>query len=102
MCIRDRVISVSGSSPNLIALLEVARSKGIVSVGLLGRDGGRAAQIVDVPVVVPSGDYGWVEAAHVVLHHIITYELRETAFPEEATPGPQKTFSEQVVENEPD
>src|SRR5207245_10637038 len=46
------VISVSGSSPNLIALLEVARRKGMAAVGLLGRDGGRAAALVDAPVVV--------------------------------------------------
>jgi D-sedoheptulose 7-phosphate isomerase len=73
------VISVSGSSPNLIALLEVARDKGMASVGLLGRDGGRAAGLVDAPVVVPSEDYGWVESTHVVLHHLLTYALRDSA-----------------------
>ncbi len=71
------VISVSGASPNVIALLEVARQKGMASVGLLGRDGGRAAGLVDVPVVVPSDDYGWVESAHVVLHHVLAYALRD-------------------------
>jgi D-sedoheptulose 7-phosphate isomerase len=71
------VISVSGSSPNLIALLDVAREKGIASVGLLGCDGGRAAAVVNVPVVVPSDDYGWVESVHTVLHHVLTYALRD-------------------------
>jgi D-sedoheptulose 7-phosphate isomerase len=71
------VISVSGSSPNLIALLDVAREKGMTSVGLLGCDGGRAAPLVDVSVVVPSGDYGWVESVHSVLHHALTYALRD-------------------------
>ena len=75
------VISVSGSSPNLLALLGAARRKGISSVGLLGRDGGRAAGLVDVPVVVPSDDYGWVESAHVVLHHVLTYALRSHVEP---------------------
>jgi D-sedoheptulose 7-phosphate isomerase len=73
------VISVSGSSPNLIALLEVARDKGMASVGLLGRDGGRAAVMVDVPVVVPSDDYGWVESAHSALHHVLAYAVRDAA-----------------------
>lgn len=73
------VVSVSGSSPNLIALLEVARAREIVSVGLLGRDGGRARAMVDVPVLVPSDDYGWVESAHVVVHHVLTYALRDAA-----------------------
>jgi len=71
------VISVSGSSPNIIALLEVARRKEIAAVGLLGQGGGRAAALVDVAVTVSSGDYGWVESAHVVLHHILTYALRD-------------------------
>ncbi len=77
------VISVSGSSPNLLALLEVARAREMVSVGLLGRDGGRARGLVDVAVVVPSDDYGWVESAHVVVHHALTYAVRESADREE-------------------
>ena len=72
------VISVSGSSPNVIALLEVARAKGIVSVGLLGKEGGRARGLVNAAVVVPSDDYGWVESAHSALHHVLAYALRES------------------------
>src|SRR5207245_5404041 len=72
------VISVSGSSPNLIALLETARKKEMVCVGLLGCDGGRARELVHVPVIVPSSDYGWVEAVHAVLHHVLTYALRDS------------------------
>ena len=73
------VMSVSGSSPNVIALLDVAREKGMRSVGLLGCDGGRAAALVDVPVIVPSDDFGWVESVHTVLHHALTYALRDAA-----------------------
>ncbi len=70
------VISVSGSSPNLLALIRAARDIGIQSVGLLGRTGGKARALVDSAVLVPSDDYGWVESAHVVLHHILTYAVR--------------------------
>ncbi len=73
------VISVSGSSPNLLPLLELARDRDILSVGLLGRDGGRARELVDVSVVVPSDDYGCVESAHVALHHVLTYAVRASA-----------------------
>jgi D-sedoheptulose 7-phosphate isomerase len=73
------VISVSGSSPNLLALLEVAARRGVATIGLLGRSGGRALPLVDVPVLVPSDDYGWVESAHVVLHHVLTYAVRDAA-----------------------
>jgi D-sedoheptulose 7-phosphate isomerase len=84
------VISVSGSSPNVIALLDVAREKGIASVGLLGCHGGRAAALVDVPVVVPSGDYGWVESVHTVLHHVLTYALRDAVSRGHATQPPAR------------
>jgi D-sedoheptulose 7-phosphate isomerase len=70
------IFSVSGSSPNLIALLEAARERGVLSVGLLGGDGGNALPLLTHAVVVRSPDYGWVESTHLVLEHIITYSLR--------------------------
>ncbi|HTC24534.1 MAG TPA: SIS domain-containing protein [Gemmatimonadales bacterium] len=73
------VISVSGSSPNLVALLDTATRLGIRRVGLLGRTGGAARALVDVPVLVASDDYGWVESAHVALHHVLTYAVRDAA-----------------------
>jgi len=84
------VISVSGSSPNLVALLETARAMGLASVGLLGRDGGEARSLVDVAVVVPSSDYGWVETAHVALHHVLTYAARDFA---SASPTPLRRIA---------
>ena len=73
------VISVSGSSPNLIVALETAKTLGIVTVGFLGKDGGAARGRCDWPIVVRSEDYGWVESAHVVLHHMVTNALRDDA-----------------------
>jgi D-sedoheptulose 7-phosphate isomerase len=70
------VFSVSGSSPNVIAAIETARELSLVTVGFLGRDGGRARALVDHAVVVPSEDYGWVESAHLVLEHVVAYALR--------------------------
>lgn len=70
------VFSVSGSSPNLVALLEAARERGVVSVGILGGDGGKARPLVTHAVVVDSPDYGWAESIHLVLEHVIAYSLR--------------------------
>jgi D-sedoheptulose 7-phosphate isomerase len=84
------VISVSGSSPNLLALLECARDMRLVTVGLLGESGGKARSLVDHAVLVPSGDYGWVESAHVVLHHVLTYALRDGAGGSESGPVPSR------------
>lgn len=76
------VISVSGSSPNLIRVLEEARRIGVLTIGLLGKDGGAARRLCDHSVIVRDHDYGWVESAHVVLHHIFTYGLRDAAVAE--------------------
>lgn len=81
------VISVSGSSPNLVTLLETARRREVITIGLLGRSGGKARALVDIPVLVPSDDYGWVESAHVVLHHVLTYAIRD-AVAQESAPSP--------------
>ena len=70
------LFSVSGSSPNLIEALSVAREMNLTTVALLGRDGGRAARIVDHAVIVASDDYGWVESAHLVLEHVLTCYVR--------------------------
>ncbi|TMQ60625.1 MAG: SIS domain-containing protein [Candidatus Eisenbacteria bacterium] len=70
------LFSVSGSSPNLIEALSVAREMNLITVALLGRDGGRAALIVDHAVIVESDDYGWVESAHLVLEHVLTCYVR--------------------------
>jgi len=77
------VISVSGSSPNLVRALEEARRLELVTVGLLGKDGGAARRLCDHSVIVRDHDYGWVESAHVVLHHLVTYGLRDAALAEE-------------------
>ena len=68
-------ISVSGASPNVLAVLETARQLGMVTIAFLGKDGGPARPLADYPVVVPSHDFGWVESAHLVLEHVVTYSL---------------------------
>lgn len=80
------VFSVSGSSPNLLQALEVARERQLVTVGVLGRDGGRARALVAHAIVVNSDDYGWVESAHLVLEHVMAYALRKAGIPAAGAP----------------
>ena len=44
------VLSGSGNSANIIEVLGVARNLGIMSFGILGFDGGRCLELVDVPI----------------------------------------------------
>jgi len=70
------VISGSGNSPNVVRAAEVARRKGLVTVGFLGMAGGKLRSMVDVPVVVPSDDYGPIEDLHMMFDHLCTAYLR--------------------------
>ncbi len=68
------IISASGNSPNILRLLEVARARGLRTIGLVGFDGGAAMGLLDEALWVETeaGAYGLVETAHVALADIIT------------------------------
>jgi D-sedoheptulose 7-phosphate isomerase len=67
-------ISASGNSANLIEAVELARERGVVTVGLLGFDGGALKGLVDEFLWLPTehGEYGLVESGHSVLCDILT------------------------------
>ena len=49
----------------------------MTTVGFLGMGGGKAAMMVDIPVVVPANEYGPVEDAHMVFDHLTMAYLRQ-------------------------
>jgi D-sedoheptulose 7-phosphate isomerase len=71
------LISTSGNSKNLVVAAEKARSMGITTVGLLGRDGGVLAKekLCDYVLVVPSFDTPHIQESHIMLIHIICEAL---------------------------
>jgi D-sedoheptulose 7-phosphate isomerase len=62
-------ISTSGNSPNVLKALQVARTLGISTVALLGRDGGAARALADHAVVVPHEDSARIQEAHIFIGH---------------------------------
>jgi phosphoheptose isomerase len=62
-------ISTSGRSPNVLRGLQAAKATGLCTVGLLGRDGGAAADLCDVAVVVSHVDSARVQEAHIFIGH---------------------------------
>lgn len=68
------VISASGNSRNLVEVVDYAREHGLVTIGLLGFDGGALKERVDEALWLESeiGAYGPVESGHVVLCDILT------------------------------
>jgi len=64
-------ISTSGQSPNIIAAVEQARRQGLKTIGLLGRDGGVMAALVDVPIVIPSSATPHIQEMHITIGHLL-------------------------------
>ncbi len=64
-------ISTSGNSPNVRLALEAAREIGCHTVGLLGRDGGVIASLVDIDLTVPVKETPFVQEAHLAIVHLI-------------------------------
>ena len=65
------VFSTSGNSPNIIRALEAARRQSVRSVGFFGNQGGKAAEITDVPICVAHKDTARIQEAHQFLLHAL-------------------------------
>ena len=65
------VCSTSGRSDNLIEALQVARDNEILTIGLLGNEGGPCRDLCDHPMVIPGDDSAFIQDAHQVLIHLL-------------------------------
>lgn len=69
-------ITTSGRSSNVVRALSAARGAGLVSLGLLGGDGGEALSECDLALVVPSMVTGRIQESHTAAIHVVM-ELAE-------------------------
>jgi phosphoheptose isomerase len=74
-------ISTSGNSRNVIEAVEEARRRGLVTIGLTGRDGGKLAGRVDVPIVVSSERTSRIQETHIAIVHALCELVDEELFP---------------------
>jgi len=70
-------VSGSGNSPNVLNGLKAAREKGGVTVVLTGYQGGKAIDLADVTLVVPSDDMQHIEDCHLMVMHLYMQALRD-------------------------
>ena len=73
-------ISTSGNSQNIINAFEVAKEKGILSVALVGKDGGKMAKMADIALVVPSNSTPRIQESHILIGHIICDIIEKEIF----------------------
>jgi D-sedoheptulose 7-phosphate isomerase len=73
----DIVIGISGSgnSLNVLTAISYAKEKGAKTVGLTGFDGGKLAQIADIPLIANINDMQKVEDVHMIVVHMLMQYL---------------------------
>ncbi len=66
-------ISTSGNSENVINAIKVAKEKGMIVIGLTGKDGGKMATLCDIEIRAPHSQYAdRVQEIHIkVIHSLI-------------------------------
>lgn len=65
------VLSGSGNSPNILAAIETAKGIGMTTFAVLGYGGGKAKQMVDVPIHFAVDDMQIAEDLQLVVGHMI-------------------------------
>lgn len=71
-------ISTSGNSENIINAVEVAKTKGIKTVVLTGKNGGKLAGLADVEIRVPHfGFADRIQEIHIKIIHILIHAIEE-------------------------
>jgi len=63
--------STSGNSPSILRALERARAQRLVTVALLGRDGGSARGMADIELIVPAQTPHRIQEGHKILYHTL-------------------------------
>lgn len=72
--------STSGKSPNIIAALQEAKSRGLVCIAMTGNRGGPMRDLCDHYLAVPSSDTPKIQEGHAVLGHIICGLVEQALF----------------------
>ena len=70
-------ISTSGNSENVIKGLKTSKKNGGLTIGLLGNNGGKIKNTVDISLVVNATSVPRIQEAHRVIYHIICEIVEE-------------------------
>lgn len=73
-------ISTSGNSKNIINAFESAKKKNILTVALVGKDGGEMAKMADIAIVVPSNSTPRIQESHILIGHILCDIIEKEIF----------------------
>jgi D-sedoheptulose 7-phosphate isomerase len=70
-------ISTSGNSKNIIKAIKKANEMDIVTIGLLGKGGGKALDLVNKSISIKSKSTGRIQEMHILIGHILCDLIEE-------------------------
>ena len=70
-------ISTSGNSKNILKVLKEAKKKGILTIGFLGNNGGKAKKNCDFKLIVESNNTARIQECHIFLGHFILQKVED-------------------------
>jgi D-sedoheptulose 7-phosphate isomerase len=73
-------LSTSGNSKNIIEAFEVAKEKGMVTIGFTGAGGGAMKTLSNYLLNVPSTDTPRIQECHMLIGHIVCQLVEENLF----------------------
>ena len=72
-------ISTSGNSKNVLKAVEAAKQKGMMIIGLTGKDGGKIGKLCDVEIRAPHSKYAdRAQEIHIKVIHALIHYVEET------------------------
>lgn len=75
-------LSTSGNSKNVILAVEAAKKKGMKTVCLLGKDGGKLKSMADLSIVVPAQTSDRIQEMHIKFIHTVIETVERELFPD--------------------
>ena len=64
-------LSTSGNSKNVLAAIDVAKTKGIQCIGMTAQGGGKMAEVCDICMAVPCPVTARAQEIHILIGHIL-------------------------------
>ena len=75
-------VSTSGNSENVIRALDKAKKLGMITVALIGLDGGKMKGICDHETIVPGETTDRIQELHITVLHVIIETIERILFPQ--------------------
>ncbi|MCR4790104.1 MAG: SIS domain-containing protein [Treponemataceae bacterium] len=75
-------ISTSGNSKDIVYPTVVAKSKGLKTIALTGKNGGKLKALADICIIVPQNETFKIQELHLPVYHALCLEIEEAFWKE--------------------